>query len=177
MAPPPHPKVSPGHATLKLYSPKISEERRYLEMAKNWKPGEAMEALRSGDVDARIDIGRRFPLFVTATPEEIINALPDYVTVRKIESQLRGERNEDEAEDEVEETKPAKKAPAVKAAPAKKAPAKKRPADEDEDEDDEDEDDEVVAPVKKKAPAKKGPPAKAKRKPADDEDDDEDDDF
>ena len=106
-------------------------------MAKNWTAAEAAKALLSGDKEARMEIGKRFPLFATATAEEIIEALPAKVTARKIEMALRGDVEEtseetNEVEDE-EEAKPAKKS-------SKKA-AKKVEVEDDEDEDD-DEDDE-----------------------------------
>ena len=118
-------------------------------MAKNWTVAEAYEALRNGDKEARIDIGRRFPLFATATEDEIISALPSYLTVRKVEAALKADAgvSEDDVEeveaeevepeeedDEEEEEEEAPKKPVKKVAKAKK-PAKKAVV-EDEDEDD-----------------------------------------
>ena len=71
-------------------------------MAKNWTAAEAFQALMDGDKDARIELGKRFPLFATATAEEIIGAIPDYVTARKIEAQLAADVD-DEVEEEAEE--------------------------------------------------------------------------
>lgn len=101
-------------------------------MAKNWTVAEAFDALQSGDKEARQDIGRRFPLFATSTPEELLAAIPTYVSVRKVEAVLKGDMPEaEEVEDETEEVavpvKPAKSAKAEKIAsdPALVAPAKK----------------------------------------------------
>ena len=70
-------------------------------MAKNWKAGEAAEAVKSGNVADIIDIGRRFPVFTAtvaaATAGDIdsliklLNALPEYCTARKFESVLKGD--------------------------------------------------------------------------------------
>ena len=100
-------------------------------MAKNWTAAEAFQALMDGDKDARIELGKRFPLFATATAEEIIGAIPDYVTARKIEAQLAADVDdevEEEAEEE-EEVKPAKKTASKKAA--------KKVVEEDEDDEEE----------------------------------------
>lgn len=132
-------------------------------MARNWNVADAYEALRSGDKEARMDIGRRFPLFATATEDEIIAAIPDYISVRKVEAALKADAgvSEDDVEEveaeEVEEAKPAKKAKAKKVV-------------ESEEEDDEEEDEAPKKPVKKAVKAKK--PAK---KVVEDEDDDMDD--
>lgn len=135
-------------------------------MARNWNVADAYEALRSGDKEARMDIGRRFPLFATATEDEIIAAIPDYISVRKVEAALKADAgvSEDDVEEveaeEVEEAKPAKKAKAKKVV-------------ESEEEDDEEEDEAPKKPVKKAVKAKK--PAK---KVVEDEDEDDDmDDF
>ena len=126
-------------------------------MAKNWTVAEAYEALRNGDKEARIDIGRRFPLFATATEDEIISALPSYLTARKLEALLKEDAgvSEDDVEEveEVEEAKPAKKAKAKKVV---------------EDDEDEEEDEVPKKPVKK---------AKAKKAVVEVEDEDEDDDM
>ena len=80
-------------------------------MARNWNVADAYEALRSGDKEARMDIGRRFPLFATATEDEIIAAIPDYISVRKVEAALKADVgvSEDDVEEveaeEVEEVK------------------------------------------------------------------------
>ncbi len=41
--------------------------------AKRWKVNEGIKALRSGDPEVRVDIATRFPLFATATDEEILD--------------------------------------------------------------------------------------------------------
>lgn len=112
-------------------------------MAKNWKLGEAVRAIKAGNKEDIIDLGRRFPLFsnlaaqVNEAGMAIIDCVPDYCTARKIESVLKGDVQEAaEGEDEgAEEEAPAKKAPAKteKKAPAKKADKK---AEEEEDDDD-----------------------------------------
>lgn len=119
-------------------------------MAYNWKVGEAIRALKAGDLEARKDIGRRFPLFATATFEEILGAI-DFVSVRKIEKALRGSDIEDEDEDEAEEkkekkSKREKKGKEKKSKDKEKKEKKVKPKDEDIDEDDdeiEDEDDDI----------------------------------
>lgn len=120
-------------------------------MAKNWTVSEAFDALQSGDKEARQDIGRRFPLFATSTPEELLAAIPPHISARKVEAMLKGDMPEAEAEVEaeveVEEVaepakpakveKPAKKgkaAPVVEAPVAKAKGKKAKPAvDEDDD--------------------------------------------
>ena len=114
-------------------------------MAKNWKVAEAVNAIRNGDKDAIADIGRRFPLFAVnaATVNDgamgLIEAIPEFITVRKMESVLKKgvddsevESEEDEIdeeeeeEEEEEEVKPKKK----KAKKAEK-PSKKKKVDDD----------------------------------------------
>ena len=170
-------------------------------MAKNWKPIEAINAIKAGDKEAIMDIGRRFPLFLVqaATVNEagatLLAAVPKYVTVRQIESILRNGAQDDDATD-VDDTatadiadeetdeepapapKKAKAAPAKADKPAKKAAKKavdEEPADDDWDEEEPDEE-----PAPKKAPAKKAtakatdkPAKKAPAKKAADDDDDD----
>lgn len=83
--------------------------------------------MRNGDKEARIDIGRRFPLFATATEDEIISALPSYLTARKLEALLKADAgvSEDDVE-EVEEVKPAKKLKLKRLLNLKKKMMKKR---------------------------------------------------
>lgn len=108
-------------------------------MAKNWKPIEAAEAIKGNEVANMIDFGRRFPLATIAISQlneagiEILKALPDFMTMRKLESGLKGEleaETEVEAEEEVET--PAPKAKAEK--PAKKAKVEEEDEDEAEEE-------------------------------------------
>jgi len=92
-------------------------------MAKNWKPGEAAEAVKESKVSDILDLGRRFPLFATTVAAatagdvesmiKILDALPEYCTVRKIESALKGEASDDDAgendgDEDAEKEKPAK---------------------------------------------------------------------
>ena len=143
-------------------------------MAKNWKVAEAVNAIRNGDKDAIADIGRRFPLFVVnaATVNDgamgLIEAIPEFITVRKMESVLKKgvddsevESEEDEIDEEEEEVKPKKEKKEEKVAKKK---AKK----------DEEEEEEEVKPKKKKAKKAEKP---SKKKKVDDDDEDDDDDF
>lgn len=126
-------------------------------MAKNWSAAEAIKVIREGKDKAAIsDIGKRFPLFAVlaaSNPVGIVEALPEYISARKVEISLKGdvetseETSENEEEDE-EEEEPKPKKKSIKApakAPAKstekksaKSPAKKKPADDEEEDDDED---------------------------------------
>lgn len=109
-------------------------------MAKNWSMKEATKAILAGEKDAIVDIGRRFPLTANAIAKMgnnegaiiIINALPEHISARKIESVLKDgvqeiEDDEEVVEEVVEEKKPAKKEKVEKAKKEKKAekPAKK----------------------------------------------------
>lgn len=96
-------------------------------MAKNWNVREFAEAVMNGGdakKEAVADAGKRFPLtanlvsaIMATNAKEDFNdfasALPDWVTMRKVEAVLKDGVNapsEDEAEEaEVEEEKPAKK--------------------------------------------------------------------
>lgn len=113
-------------------------------MAKNWTAAEAVKVIREGKDKAAIaDIGRRFPIFTVLAAsnlEKLIDAVPDYVSARKMEAILKGDvdtsaagDDDDDADDEEEEeVKPAKKKPAKAAA---KAPAKKSKKSNDDDDD------------------------------------------
>lgn len=124
-------------------------------MAKNWTMKEALEAVVTNDKEGMQDLGRRFPLTAIALGKgditTIINALPDHITARKIESVLKDgivestdedvEDTEDEVE-EIKEEKPAKKEKAAK----KEKPAKVKkeepipePIEEEEEEEEEEE--------------------------------------
>lgn len=128
-------------------------------MAKKWMVGEAIKALKSGDKEARLDLGRRFPLFCTSTFEEILNAI-DFISVRKIEKVLRGGALDDEddveAEVDVKEEKKSKKEKSdktekkdkkaekkAKKKEEKKAPKKKVEDDDDDELIDDDDDDDI----------------------------------
>jgi predicted peroxiredoxin len=100
-------------------------------MAKNWKVGEAVRAIQSGNKADIMDIGRRFPLFSNLAAQlneagiQMLECVPDYCTARKIESVLKGDVTVTEEETEAEEVKeePAKEEPKPKR--AAKAKAKK----------------------------------------------------
>lgn len=112
-------------------------------MAKNWKVGEALRAIQSGNKEDILDIGRRFPLFANLAAQcneagaTLLDCVPEYCSARKIESVLK-DGVQESTEDEAEEEAPAKEAPkkAEKKAPAPKKAAKKV----EEEEDDEDSD-------------------------------------
>ena len=162
-------------------------------MAKNWTIGEAFKAVMEGDKEGILDVGKRFPLScvmlakVNAEAAVIFDALPENMTVRKLESVLKGDievSDEDDAnEDAPVIEKKEKKEKADKKVGKRGRPAKKvvEPDDDDDDEDfdDEDEEDEdeeevVVKPKKKEKEKKNKKPAK---KPVVEDDDDDDDDF
>ena len=83
-------------------------------MAKNYTPKELFDVIVDGtDIDALTDIGRRYPLLsvklaklvnVSDQVTEILSALPEYLSARKLEKTIRGGASEatDEAEAEVE---------------------------------------------------------------------------
>ena len=161
-------------------------------MAKNWTIGEAFKAVLEGDKEGILDVGKRFPLScvmlakVNAEAAVIFDALPENMTVRKLESALKGDievADEDDAnEDAPVVEKKEKKEKAEKKVGKRGRPAKKvvEPDDEDEDFDDEDEDEEdeeevVVKPKKKEKEKKNKKPAK--KSVVEDDDDDDDDDF
>ena len=122
-------------------------------MATNWTLAQAKKVITEGtDLAAITDIGRRFPLTALAIAKigdnegatTIINALPEHITARKIESVLKDgiadscandDDDDDDAEDAEHDEKPAKK---TGKAAAKKSKTKTEPEPEDED-DDEDE--------------------------------------
>lgn len=74
-------------------------------MATNWNVKDAYNAIIAGKKEDIIDLGHRFPLALSvlskigeANPAvELINALPEHVTVRKIEQILKGDVEEVEA--------------------------------------------------------------------------------
>ena len=99
-------------------------------MATNWTLAQAKKVITEGtDLAAITDIGRRFPLTALAIAKigdnegatTIINALPEHITARKIESVLKDgiadsganddddDADADDAEDAEREEKPAKK--------------------------------------------------------------------
>jgi hypothetical protein len=86
-------------------------------MATNWKMNEIVGVIKEGKKENIQDLGRRFPLTTTAIAagdfEKIINAIPDYLSVRKIEAALKGEDadtdSEVETSDDDAEDKPVEK--------------------------------------------------------------------
>lgn len=82
-------------------------------MAKNWTMKEALEAVKNNDKAGIQDLGKRFPNVAVALAkignnegaEIIINGLPEHVTARKVEAQLKGDIDEDVNDDvDVEDT-------------------------------------------------------------------------
>lgn len=104
-------------------------------MATNWTLAGATKEILAGNKEAIQDVGRRFPLTANAIASmgnnqgalTLINAMPDYITARKIEAILKdGVQESDDVEEvieteeeDVKEEKPAKKEKAEKK-PAKK---------------------------------------------------------
>ena len=72
-------------------------------MAKNWTVAEAVEAIKNGDKEAIKDLGKRFPNVTVAIAKmgdnagamEIINALPERVTVRTLEASMKSDEDVD----------------------------------------------------------------------------------
>lgn len=66
-------------------------------MATNYTLAEARKEIMAGNKEVILDVGRRFPLATTLLAkignneavDELINALPEHITVRKIESVLK----------------------------------------------------------------------------------------
>ena len=99
-------------------------------MATNWTLAQAKKVITEGtDLAAITDIGRRFPLTALAIAKigdnegatTIINALPEHITARKIESVLKDgitdsgandDDDDDDAEDAEHDEKPSKKSKA-----------------------------------------------------------------
>lgn len=167
-------------------------------MAKNWLVGEAAEALKVRKKEDVAELFTRFPLTASILVRlndagiELANAIPSYITVRKLENVLKGDTdiavndNDDAGEDAEEVEIPApKKAGKEKAAKEEKKAEKKvkKPVAVEDDDDDDEEEEEEPAPKKSKKPAKKAAkkeekkPAKKPAKKAVEEDEDDDDDF
>lgn len=113
-------------------------------MAKNWKVGEAVKAIKAGNKEDILDIGRRFPLFANLAAQvneagiALLECVPEYCSARKIESVLKDgvqESSEDEGAEEeaVEEKEEPKAKPAKKATEKKAAPKKAAKVEEEED--------------------------------------------
>ena len=97
-------------------------------MAKNWKVGEAVQAIKTGNKEDIMDIGRRFPLFANLAAQvneagvALLDCVPEYCTARKIESVLKGDVQEASEDDEAVEEEAPKKV--EKKVPEKKAAKK-----------------------------------------------------
>lgn len=80
-------------------------------MAQNWNVKQAYAAIKNGEKDSMIDIGRRFPLAMAAlirigesdAIENLFNTFPDHLTMRKIENALREGVKVDDSDNDVEE--------------------------------------------------------------------------
>ena len=118
-------------------------------MATNWTAAEAIKVIIEGkDQESIQDITRRFPLISIAAAKgdmiTVASAMPSHISMRKLESMLKGDvkesaEDEDQDEEEVEE-KPAKKEKKEKEEkPAKKSKKVEEPEEDEEDEDQEDE--------------------------------------
>ena len=112
-------------------------------MAKNWKVGEAVKAIKAGNKEDILDIGRRFPLFANLAAQVneagvlLLECVPEYCSARKIESVLKGEV-QDSTEDDVvneEEKETPKKAEKKPAKTDKKAAKKEEEEENDNDND------------------------------------------
>lgn len=115
-------------------------------MATNWSLADGAKAILSGDKAATLELGKRFPLTSVAIAKmgdnegamAILEALPIHVTMRKVESAMKGDVDEvdeadvdTEADDDVEEEAPKAKSgrrgrPAKASDDDKKAAAKAR---------------------------------------------------
>ena len=167
-------------------------------MAKNWTIGEAFKAVMEGDKEGILDVGKRFPLScvmlakVNAEAAVIFDALPENMTVRKLESVLKGDievSDEDDANEDApvvekkEKKEKVEKKVGKRGRPAKKAVEPDDDEDfddedeEDEDEEDEDEEEVVVKPKKNKKEKEKKNKKPAKKSVVEDDDDDDDFDF
>lgn len=142
-------------------------------MAKAWTMAEAVKAIHEGDKAAINDIGGRFPLFANLAAQvndsavELIGFVPEIMTARKVEAQLKAMVGD------VEEEAPAEEKPVEKKRGRKPAKKVEEP---EEDDDEEEEDSDEPAPKKRgRKPAKK---AVKKVEPEDEEEEeDSDDDF
>lgn len=120
-------------------------------MATNWTSAEAIKIIIEGkDQEAIYDITRRFPLISIAVAkgdmETVASAMPSHISMRKLESMLKGEvkeaADEDQDDEEEVEEKTAKKEKKTKEEkPAKKSKKVEEPEDDEDEEEDEDEQD------------------------------------
>jgi len=63
-------------------------KKKRIRKAKNWSVAEAVRALREGDIEARIDLSKRFPLFTTSTDREILDEIT-LMTARQVEIRMK----------------------------------------------------------------------------------------
>ena len=106
-------------------------------MAKTWTVNEAYNAIKTNDVNGIADFGKRFPLATTALARAGVNegldvlmsAMPDRVTMRILEMQLKeGVTEVEDDTEEVAEEKPVKaEKKEKKAAKAEKTEKKAEP--------------------------------------------------
>ena len=131
-------------------------------MAKTWTVNEAYNAIKANDKEGIADFGKRFPLATTALAKAgenagldvLLGAMPDRVTMRILEMQLKeGVTVSEDDDEEVAEEKPVKAEKSEKKAKADKAEKKAAPKKEkatkkaepvEEDTEDEDEAEETV---------------------------------
>ena len=117
-------------------------------MAKNWRPGDALEVIRAGeDKEAIADICRRFPMFaINATSEaglvELIKAIPSHISARQINKGLIEGVEPYEYEDEAPPEEKASKGKSKKGKEDKKGKKASKKEKEDVGEDEWDDDDE-----------------------------------
>lgn len=119
-------------------------------MAKTWTVTEAYNAIKTNDKEGIADFGKRFPLATTALAKSGVNdgmdmlmsGMPERVTMRILEMQLKDGvtvSDDDDAAEEVVEEKPVKAEKAEKtekkAEKPKKAAKKAEPVEEDDEED------------------------------------------
>ena len=129
-------------------------------MAKNWTVSEVVNEIMSGNKnEVFTDAGKRFPNAVALINgvicglsnedakeafKELMGAMPDWATARKIEGAFKAKTSDDDSdEDEEEEKKTTKKAVKKPARKSKKASAKKttkksKKVEEDDEDDDDD---------------------------------------
>jgi len=109
---------------------------------------DALEALESGNREAREELARKYPLFVTSTKEEILMAIK-HISPRQLERALRGDvvfdyeigrmvKPETKEENKKEnKSKPKDKPKKIKAVKEAKEEKKKKPEEEKDEEADE----------------------------------------
>ena len=74
------------------------------EKAYRYGVNEGVRLLREGDVKARVDIAERFPLFATATVEEIVaEVTSEYMTVRQVNIRMKKRLFKDQPVDDEKE--------------------------------------------------------------------------